>query len=173
VADAAGSSRYQVVPYDPAWPALFEELRRELESALGEVAMRIEHVGSTSVPGLAAKPVIDIQVSVATVENADAYRKPIEALGYTLHVFPGFEDYPLFERQGVHVHICSAGSSHEARHLAVRDYLRAHPDEARAYEAEKRRVAIEAAGDGDRYVGGKDAFVKLMEGRATTWAGVD
>jgi GrpB-like predicted nucleotidyltransferase (UPF0157 family) len=71
----------EIVPYDPAWPELFAQLGRELRGGLGEVALRIDHIGSTSVPGLAAKPVIDVQVSVAAFEPLEAFKGPLERLG--------------------------------------------------------------------------------------------
>lgn len=81
----------------------------------------------------------------------------MEGLGFVLHIFPGFEGYPLFDRPDAHVHVCAAGGEQERRHTAFPDFLRADPDAALAYAAEKRLVAIEAAGDGPSYVDGKDA----------------
>jgi GrpB-like predicted nucleotidyltransferase (UPF0157 family) len=75
-----GTTDREIVAYDPAWPARFAELGRELRNGLGEVALRIDHIGSTSVPGLAAKPIIDIQISVADFEPLAAYRQPLERL---------------------------------------------------------------------------------------------
>ncbi|MGH2816243.1 MAG: GrpB family protein, partial [Actinomycetota bacterium] len=74
--------RVEIVPYDPAWPEQFAELGRELRAELGDIALRIDHVGSTAVPGLAAKPIIDVQVSVAAFEPLAAFRQPLERLGY-------------------------------------------------------------------------------------------
>jgi GrpB-like predicted nucleotidyltransferase (UPF0157 family) len=134
--------------YDMKWPVLFEEEARRLRTAFGSVALRIEHVGSTSVPGLAAKPVIDIQVSVASLVPHGRYVDTMAALGYR-HLALGDFDlvYPFFYRPPAewpgthHVHLCEAGGEQEWKHLAFRDYLRAHPRAAREYEALKRELA--------------------------------
>ena len=133
--------------YDAKWPALFEEEAHRLRTAFGSVALRIEHVGSTSVPGLAAKPVIDIQVSVASLVPHGRYVDTMATLGYR-HVALSFDlVYPFFYRPLAewpgthHVHLCDAGGEQEWKHLAFRDYLRAHPHVAREYEALKRELA--------------------------------
>jgi GrpB-like predicted nucleotidyltransferase (UPF0157 family) len=77
----AGDDAIVVAPYDPAWPVLFRAQAADLRAALGDVALRIDHIGSTSVPGLAAKPIVDVQISVADFEPLDAYRRPLERLG--------------------------------------------------------------------------------------------
>jgi GrpB-like predicted nucleotidyltransferase (UPF0157 family) len=133
--------------YDSSWPALFEEEAYRLRAVLGSTALRIEHVGSTAVPGLAAKPVIDIQVSVASLAPHGRYVDVMSSLGYR-HVALGDFDlvYPFFHKPvewpGTHhVHLCEVGSEQEWRHLAFRDYLRAHPDVAAQYELLKRDLA--------------------------------
>lgn len=138
--------------YDPAWPALFDAEARRLRAAFGPLAIRIEHVGSTSVPGLAAKPVIDIQVSVATLLPHGRYAATMASLGYR-HLALGDFDlvYPFFHRPADwpsthHVHLCESGGEQEWKHLAFRDHLRAHPQAARAYEALKRELACEHDG---------------------------
>src|SRR6266851_4072227 len=141
-----------VVPYDSAWPAAFERERERLRPALGPLALRIEHHGSTAVPGLAAKPVIDIQISVARLHPIGAYAPALARLGY-VHA-PHADDAvcPFFHRPAEwphthHVHVVEAGSEEERRTLAFRDYLRAHADVAREYEALKRQIAHEYTGD--------------------------
>jgi GrpB-like predicted nucleotidyltransferase (UPF0157 family) len=134
--------------YDAKWPLLFEEEAHRLRTAFGSVALRIEHVGSTSVPGLAAKPVIDIQVSVTSLVPHGRYVDTMATLGYR-HLALGDFDlvYPFFYRPPVgwpgthHVHLCEAGGEQEWKHLAFRDYLRAHPQAAREYAALKRELA--------------------------------
>jgi len=157
-----------VVPYDPAWPAAFERERERLRPALGPLALRIEHNGSTAVPGLAAKPVIDIQISVARLHPIDAYAPALARLGY-VHV-PHADDAvcPFFHRPAEwpythHVHVVEAGGEEERRTLAFRDYLREHADVAREYEALKRQIAQEFTGDDfasrEAYAGAKTAFI--------------
>jgi len=164
-----------IVPYDSSWPARFEAEGEALRAALGARALRIEHVGSTSVPGLAAKPVIDIQISVASLEPTAEYSALLAALGYS-HVVLGEFDrvYPFFQKPATwpsthHVHLCLAGAEQERRHLAFRDYLRGHPEVAEEYVHLKRRLAAvhDNAGDSrERYSLAKTEFVESVLGRA-------
>ena len=133
--------------YDAHWPALFQREADRLRAAFGTSALRIEHVGSTSVPGLAAKSVIDIQVSVASLVPHGRYLATMAALGYR-HVTLGEFDlvYPFFHKPANwpsthHVHLCESGGEQEWKHLAFRNYLRAHPETAREYQALKLQLA--------------------------------
>jgi GrpB-like predicted nucleotidyltransferase (UPF0157 family) len=164
----------ELVDYDPAWPARFADEARALRSALGERALRIEHVGSTAVPGLVAKPVLDIQISVASLDDPAAFDDALGAAGYT-HVVhdPAFDRvYPFFVKplgwpRTHHLHLCVAGSREEARHLAFRDFLRAHPAVARDYVRLKRELAALHGGHDEaareRYSNAKTAFVTAIE----------
>lgn len=168
---------FQVAPYDPSWPRAFEDEAARIADALGEVARRIEHVGSTSVPGLAAKPIVDIQVSVDAVQPMDPYRGTLEALGYT-HISlpePGDDVYPYFLRPprwppSHHVHVCEWGGLEERRHLVFRDWLREHPDDRQAYEDLKKSLAEEVDPSDPatffRYTDGKTDFVRAIEAKA-------
>ncbi len=169
-----GRSRpYAIVDYDPAWPAMFEREAASLRAALGDLAMRVEHVGSTSVPGLAAKPVIDIQISVASITPRAPLVEPLLELGYRHEIDPieiGHEffsnsDEPDAPRK-VHIHVCEVGSAWERRHLAFRDYLRSHDDAVAEYANLKRRLAAAHPRDIQSYVDGKTAFVTTIETRA-------
>jgi len=136
-----------IVPYDARWPQAFVEERDQIATVLGRLALRIEHHGSTSVVGLAAKPVIDIQISVATLTSLDRYVVLLGPLGY-VHV-PHEEDdasCPYFHKPKAwphthHVHLVTVGGENERRTLAFRDFLRDHPDVAQEYEGFKRRLA--------------------------------
>lgn len=130
-----------VVPYDAAWPGMFAAERNRLAASLGEVAVRIDHVGSTAVPGLAAKPWIDIQVEVRRMLPRDAYRDLLLALRYVHH--PDDDDHEFFDRRPYHVHVCAAGGDWARRHLAFRDLLRRDPAARAAYQSEKLRLAAE------------------------------
>ena len=157
----------EIVDPDPAWAARFDEEAAALRAALGDVAVRIDHVGSTSVPELAAKPIVDIQVSVADIGAADRYRPALQGLDYRFLDDPVFPDYPFFRkpRSGppeFHVHVCEAGGAQEARHLAFRDRLRADADARREYEALKRRLAAEYGQDRLGYVEAKRAFIEAL-----------
>lgn len=136
----------EITAYDPSWPTRFRAERDRLVEALGELALRVDHVGSTAVPGLPAKPVVDIQISVHSLHPLDPFLRPLCGLGYMHVPDPDDATYPFFHRpsswpHGHDVHLCEAGTIEERRHLAFRDYLRDHPAEAAAYAAEKTRLA--------------------------------
>jgi GrpB-like predicted nucleotidyltransferase (UPF0157 family) len=165
----------RIVASDPAWPASAAVESARIGAALGETAVRIDHVGSTAVPGLAAKPIIDLQIAVAAIEPASIYVVPLENLGYLFAPDPDSPDFHFFglpaERPRTHhLHVCAAGSEHEHRHLALRDYLRAHPEEAERYGTLKRELVKAHPGDRLAYIEGKDAYVAALEARALVWS---
>jgi GrpB-like predicted nucleotidyltransferase (UPF0157 family) len=164
----------RIVDHDPAWPIRARDELRRLEAALGPLAARLEHVGSTAVPGLAAKPILDLQVSVAAIEPRARYVELLERLGYLFVPDPGSADYHFFAKPARrprthHLHVCQARGEQELRHLAVRDFLRAHRDEAARYEALKRELVRRCPQDRLAYIAGKDAFVGELEARALEW----
>ena len=165
---------HEIVPYDPAWPDAFLAERERIAAELGDLAIRIDHHGSTAVPGLAAKPVIDIQVSVRSLQPLDAYATRLGAIGYVHVPHPDDAFCPFFHRPAAwphthHVHVVESGGIEERRTLAFRDHLR-HPDVARDYEALKRRLASlhGAATFASRqaYAAAKSAFVERITARA-------
>ncbi len=159
-----------IVPYNDEWPSRFEAEARRIRDALGDVAVRIEHVGSTAVPGLAAKDTIDIQVSVAKMDRA-LYETPLESLGYTSVWDEATDEHHFFglpyttRPRMFNVHVCPAGSEWERRHIAFRDYLRANPSAARRYAAFKAEIAPLFA-DTLEYAQAKDDFIRAMEREA-------
>jgi GrpB-like predicted nucleotidyltransferase (UPF0157 family) len=163
-----------IVPYDPAWPERFAGLGRELRAGLGDVALRIDHIGSTSVPGLAAKPVIDIQVSVIAFEPLAAFRRPLERLGYVYRADNPERTKRYFReppgRRRTHVHVRRAGSFSEQWALLFRDYLRADREAATEYETVKRRLAIRFRDDRHAYTDAKVPFLWEIIRRADEWA---
>jgi GrpB-like predicted nucleotidyltransferase (UPF0157 family) len=164
----------RIVDYDPTWPVQAAAEVSLLRSALGNLAMRAEHVGSTAVRGLAAKPIIDLQLSVDAIKPPEPYVDPLERLGYLFVPDPDSPDYHLFAKpprrpRSYHLHVCEAGSWHEARHLAVRDYLRAHGDEAARYAAVKRSLVARHPRDRLAYISGKAEYVDALERRAVAW----
>jgi GrpB-like predicted nucleotidyltransferase (UPF0157 family) len=169
----------RIVEYDPAWPGMAAAEIARIAAAAGEAAVRIDHVGSTAVPGLAAKPIVDLQLSVADVDAPSLYVEPLEGLGYLFAADPGSPDFQFFGLPAArprthHLHVCAEGSEDELRHLAVRDYLRSHPDEVSAYAELKRRLVARAPGDRLSYIEGKEEYVAALELRALAWAaGVD
>ena len=149
--------------------------RERIALALGVLALRIEHHGSTAIPGLAAKPVIDIQISVAPLHPIEAYAGGLVRLGY-VHV-PHADDAfcPFFHRPATwphahHVHLVQAGSGEERRTLAFRDYLREHAQVARDYETLKRTLAGQFGGDDlesrEAYADAKSEFINRIVGVA-------
>ena len=126
-----------MVLYDASMSRRFQELAQPLRTALGPIALRIDHIGSTSIAQLATKPVIDIQISVAAFEPADAYHIPLEGLGYLFHAYKADRSRQYTRemsiQQQVYIHVRQVGSFHEQFALLYRDYLRAHPDVSSRY----------------------------------------
>jgi GrpB-like predicted nucleotidyltransferase (UPF0157 family) len=165
----------RIVDYDPAWPEMAAAEIARVEAALGAQATRIDHVGSTAVPGMAAKPIVDLQVSVVEIAPTDRYVRPLEELGYLFAAHPDSPDFHCFARpvarpRTFHIHVCAAGSDDEARHLALRDYLRGHPDEALHYAEVKRSLVALRPGDRLAYIEGKADYVAALEERAVMFA---
>lgn len=165
-----------MVPYDAKWPDLFGEVGRRLRQELGDIALRIDHVGSTSVPGLDAKPIIDVQVSVASFEPLDTFRLPLERAGFVHR--PGAELTKRYfrERPGhrrTHIHVRRAGSFNEQFALLFRDFLRTHPRSAAEYAAVKYDLAAKFSTPEQRYeyVRAKGPFVWETLQVADEWAG--
>lgn len=164
----------RIVDYDPAWTESAAAEIAAIEAALGTTAVRVDHVGSTAVPGMAAKPIVDLQVSVVTIESTGSYVRPLETLGYLFAPDPDSPHFHFFGKPAerprtFHLHVCGAGSDHELRHLAVRDYLRDRPGEARGYAEKKRDLVAEGPGDRFAYIEGKAGYVGALERRALEW----
>ena len=134
-------SSVRIVDYDDAWPSRFEAERDRISSALGPIAHQIEHVGSTSVPGLAAKPVVDVMVTVDDPDDDAAFVLPLTRVGYVLRVIEPKHRMFRSPMRDVHVHLWRAGSDDEHRHLLFRDWLRVSADDRRLYESVKRELA--------------------------------
>ena len=164
----------EVVDYDREWPRRYEEEAARVRAALGESVVEIEHMGSTAVPGLASKPVIDISAGLCSLELDEAQIAAIEAQGYE---YLGEFGLPgrLYFRKGAgprthHVHAVEWGGEHWHRHRAFREYLCSHPEEAAEYAAEKRRIAAEVDGL-EEYWARKQPFVDELFARAWRWYG--
>lgn len=134
----------RVEPPDDGWAEEFRRRADTVREALGKVAQRIDHVGSTAVPGLDAKPTIDIQVSISDLEDLESFRSPLELLGYPFHERSLEEaEHRFFSAPGraAHIHIRPSGSRWERTHLLFRDFLRTHPDAAGRYSRLKHSLA--------------------------------
>jgi GrpB-like predicted nucleotidyltransferase (UPF0157 family) len=160
----------EVVPYHPRWPVLFEDEAALLRRTLGDVAVHIHHIGSTSVPGLVAKPIIDILLEVTSLAALDALNEAMRAIGYEPRGELGIPRRRYFPKGGMdrthQVHAFVVGDEHGMRHLAFRDYLRAHPETAKEYGELKIAIARDCDNDIERYCDGKDAYVKRVEALA-------
>jgi GrpB-like predicted nucleotidyltransferase (UPF0157 family) len=137
-----------IIPYDPSWPEKFEQEAGLLRELLGELAVQIHHIGSTSVPGLAAKPIIDILLEVSDLDALDALdakNAGFNRLGYEPKGAFGIPGRRYFRKGGDqrthHLHAFRTGDQNLARHVSFRDYLRAHPEIAKAYAEVKIRAA--------------------------------
>jgi GrpB-like predicted nucleotidyltransferase (UPF0157 family) len=174
-----GVDPVEIAEYEPEWPRLFEREAERLRWVLGGVALGIEHVGSTAVPGLAAKPVVDIQVSVASFEPQAAYGRGLERLGYVFRPDPPGDPDALHHRfyrnpegrpRRVHIHVCEAGGRWERDHLLFRDYLAANPDVAARYEDLKRELAARHGSERGEYTRAKSPFITETLRFAERWA---
>jgi GrpB-like predicted nucleotidyltransferase (UPF0157 family) len=161
----------RVVAYDPSWPDRFEAEEKRLRAALGERARRIEHIGSTAVPGLAAKPIVDVLVEINQFEDHARYCESLQAAGYELRVREA--NHLMFRTpdRDVHVHIWPAGSENIEPHLIFRDWLRSHPDDRRLYERTKQELARRAWPDMNYYAEAKNPVIGKIMARARTSAG--
>jgi GrpB-like predicted nucleotidyltransferase (UPF0157 family) len=163
----------RVVTYSDRWPRMYAQEADLLRNALGDQIVRIHHIGSTSVPGLDAKPVIDILLEVRSLSALDALTPAMVELGYEPRGefgIPGRRYYPKGgERRTHHVHAFVEGDPHVQPHLAFRDFLRAHPDQALDYANIKRQAAAEHGDDPEGYVAYKSAFVETLVTDAVHW----
>ena len=167
----AHAAPIDLAEYDPEWPLLFEREAERICAALGERALRVEHVGSTSVPGLAAKPLIDMVLVVSDSADEEAYVPPLEATGYVLRIRePDWFEHRLFKGPdtNVNVHTFSAGCEEVERMLAFRDWLRAHDDDRELYESAKRELAAREWKYVQNYADAKSAVVNEIVTRALT-----
>lgn len=170
------SDHVEVVAYDPAWPERFAAERRALVNVLAERVGTIEHVGSTAVPGLAAKPTIDLMVGVETLDVGPAVVEPLKGLGYN---YLGEFGLPWrhFFRKGLppthHVHWVRRGADFWTKQIVFRDYLRAHPAVCAQYERLKRGLVAKFADNRAAYTAAKTDFILDLQEHAWRWAGAD
>jgi GrpB-like predicted nucleotidyltransferase (UPF0157 family) len=154
-----------ITPYDPAWPQRFEELAARAVAALSPVAARIEHVGSTSVPGLSAKSVIDLDVVVQPADVTQAMKRLV-TIGYVHEGDGGLLGREAFRwppgEPRHHLYLCTPDTPAFREHILFRDYLRAHPTVAREYETLKQALAARYAEDRAAYQEGKAEFIDTI-----------
>jgi GrpB-like predicted nucleotidyltransferase (UPF0157 family) len=163
----------ELVPHDPAWTTAAEREAARLAAVLGDHLIVVHHVGSTAIPGIRAKPILDLMPVVADLAALDAAQSEVEALGYAWWGEYGLagrryctRDDPATGRRLVQLHCYQQGSPAVERHVAFRDYLRAHPDVARAYDAEKERCRTLHPLDSHAYTDCKDVMIRSIEQEA-------
>lgn len=160
---------FSIHAYDPAWPGVFEHEAAAVRAAMGADLVEIEHIGSTSVPGLAAKPIIDLLVAVESFAPLEVYAARLARIGYQ-HQPHVNDDERLFFWKGTprsyHLHLVEYATWEYQRHLLFRDYLRAHPAVAAQYEALKRDLAQRYKHDRLAYTDSKAAFINAVIDRA-------
>ncbi|SIS45215.1 GrpB family protein [Salimicrobium flavidum] len=163
----------RIVTYKETWPEQFKSEARRIQEALGQIPVRIHHIGSTSVPGLSAKPVIEIMPVVSRIDEVDNHTVAMQKLGYEAMGAYGIEGRRFFKKGGDnrthHVHVFETDSPQALRHLAFRDYLIAHPDVASAYGQLKQELAETYPEDMESYISGKEEWIRRTEGRAVRW----
>ena len=158
-----------LVDYDPTWPALFEREERRIRALLGDTVIHLEHTGSTSVPGLAAKPKIDMTLIVPDSADEAAYVPALEAAGYFLRIRePEWHEHRLLKGPDtdVNLHVFSRGSVEFERMVGFRDWLRTHPDDRELYERTKRELAARTWRHVQHYADAKTAVVEAIIAKA-------
>lgn len=166
--------KVEIVEYDPKWTALYREEKARILAAIGHSVVGIEHIGSTAVVGLGAKPIIDIMVGVNCLSDAQLCIEPLASLGYRYQPehegtmperrFFGKGEPP--KEQHYHVHMVEKGGEFWRRHLAFRDYLRSHPEASRRYCELKKKLASEYGSDREGYTEAKTSFIESIVAKA-------
>ena len=163
-----------MLPYDPAWHILFKQEAQQLAQIFSAEIVAIHHIGSTSIPGIPAKPIIIIMPVVQDIQRIEGYNAVMLENGYVARGEFGIPGRRFFikggdEHRSHHLHIFQVGNPEIERHLAFRDYMIAHPQEAQAYGALKESLARQYPFDMDGYVNGKDQFIKDIDRKARVW----
>jgi GrpB-like predicted nucleotidyltransferase (UPF0157 family) len=167
--------KVEVVPHNPGWHYLFETEAKEIEIALADNIIAIHHIGSTSIETIYAKPIIDILVEVSSIAKVDEQNSSMQLLGYQCMGEFGIKDRRFFLKKnpdGIrthHIHMFEVGSVQIARHLAFRDYLNVHIEDALIYSSLKRSLAEKCPHDIKGYMDGKHDFIQEIDRKAVKW----
>jgi GrpB-like predicted nucleotidyltransferase (UPF0157 family) len=159
----------EICDYDDEWPRRFDREEKRIRAALGDAALQIEHTGSTSVPGLPAKPIIDIVLVVENTTDEDAYVPALETAGYALRIRePDWYEHRMFRERGtdVNLHVFSRGCEEVEKMLLFRDWLRENEADRELYERTKRELAQRTWTFGQEYANAKTAVVEEIDARA-------
>lgn len=168
-------STYTIEPYSPEWVKKFESIKAMLEGVFGDQALAIEHVGSTSVPGMKAKPIIDVLVVVKDVRPLNREEMLMQSKGYLVeenYVAPNTLLFRLVNENGSkleNIHVCENGAPMQKQFLAMRNYLRAFPEEAKRYAQLKDELVNKFPNDYESYRAAKDPFLKVLEEKSYLW----
>ena len=163
-----GTKSVVVLPYDEQWEQAFAHIKDEIQGALGSLALKIEHVGSTSVRGLSAKPIIDIDVVIKDYSVFDAVAAALEEIGYHYEGDLGISGREAFKYDGKehlqkhHLYVCPQDSAELKRHVAFRNYLRSHPEAVRKYSRIKEEGAALYPNDIEKYIQHKSSFIEKI-----------
>ncbi len=166
--------KVEVVPFQQSWKAGYLQVAERLKTILGDEVLSVHHIGSTSIPGMSAKPILDLLIVVRNIEKIDGHNGQMKASGYDAYGENGIPGRRFFvkERDGArisHVHIFAAEHPEIRRHLLFCDYLSAHPEEAAEYARLKENLASRFPDDIDRYIEGKHDFIQEIDRKASEW----
>ncbi len=167
--------RVYLLPHDPQWAGEYARESARVIEAMGDVAVALHHIGSTAIPGISAKPIIDMLAVVTDVGLLDERSQKVAALGYEVmgeFGIPGRRYFRKDNTEGIRthqIHAFAAGLAEVDRHLAFRDYLRVHRQDAERYDQLKRKLAWQFPLDIGRYTDGKDDLIREIDGRASQW----
>lgn len=167
--------KVEVVPHNPNWRGAFENESKQVAVVLGSNVVAIHHIGSTSIPAIHAKPIIDMLVAVREIAKVDDQNLAMQAIGYEAkgeYGIPGRRYFRKHNEAGMrthHIHLFTVHSAQIERHLAFCDYMRFHPEDARKYSQLKQKLAMMYPNDIDGYVNGKDEFIKEIDKKAAAW----
>lgn len=167
------TSSVRLVDYDPQWPLLYEEEGASILSVIGDFIIDIQHIGSTAVPGLGAKPIIDILVAIRQLAFVEKCVQPLQTIGYEYRGEYGIPGRHFFRKppgdpgaRTHHLHMVERESDFWERHILFRDFLRVHPEEAQRYDELKRELVAKFASDRDAYTEAKTLFIESVVNQA-------
>lgn len=165
--------KVEVFLYNEKWAECFDEEKERLKLVFGPEIIAVHHIGSTSIPNMAAKPIIDMLIEVRSIEAVSQFDEQMKANGYTPKGENGIAGRRYFQKGGNkrthHVHMYEQGNPAIERHLLFRDYLRAHPNIAKEYAVLKKRLAAQHPDSINQYIQGKDEWIKTAEENAKRW----
>jgi len=165
--------RVEVVSYSPNWKDMYKEESEKIKNVLSDIIIDIHHVGSTAIPGIKAKPVIDILVEVKDIEGVDQHNHKMKELGYEVMGEYGIPKRRFFRKGGNnrthHIHIFQVGNEEIERHVNFKEYLIAHPDKAREYSKLKEKLVNKYTYDVENYTNSNSDFIKEVDKKVKLW----